>query len=502
MSALLSGCVEETQQGSGIYRDVTISVGTKSSDPLTANDAKDGSAFSNLLVIMTDMSNNVVARAFKDYSSEYLDYDEVYFERIEIGTYKIFAYANIYNYTPQDSEHYIENEEKADATTVINEYRTLKTLSGDGVTPGQFYTDGKKSTGIGNIILSGQSTMTVGVTNSTGSIDLLRTACRLNVYVNNHADTIITLNNLSFSNFNPSKMYLLGHTQDNRPEIPDGNTYRSMPSINPTSHPDGIDILPNCRDSLVYSVLLFENNRTDNDFEYRIYVTANRKGTPQTLHENDAIPISPSEISGMDVNDVFPGVLMVNPLLSNGKIMKGTASKSANFNGGNINYVNSFVKKYADNESFFIYIKKVDATHYNFYKDFSCTSLVFNSGPYTIVEGVRKNDNSYGFTAAELVQFKNDSNKYLYNNSGNFGVKSNSDQTTQWTFYNPVNIPGSSLIVVDNVTGQPTPLSYMLRNQELNVILNAYYNQEEAQFDFFVDNTYWTEPHSMTHTFR
>ena len=46
------------------------------------------------------------------------------------------------------------------------------------------------------------------------------------------------------------------------------------------------------------------------------------------------------------------------------------------------------------------------------------------------------------------------------------------------------------------------PLTYMARNEEINVILNVYYSDTEGTLRFEVDNSNWSTATTSTHTFN
>lgn len=72
-----------------------------------------------------------------------------------------------------------------------------------------------------------------------------------------------------------------------------------------------------------------------------------------------------------------------------------------------------------------------------------------------------------------------------------------------WAFYE-VSPKGSTLKFIDNETAQVKALSSMTRNQELNVVMNVYYEEILREFNFTVDNVYWTDgnAHKPSHQFN
>ena len=107
--------------------------------------------------------------------------------------------------------------------------------------------------------------------------------------------------------------------------------------------------------------------------------------------------------------------------------------------------------------------------------------------------------------AGHLSRFKDSANRYLFNNSNKLNAQTNSADrgNRMWAFYEAYP-KGSILKFIDNETAQVRPLSYMTRNQELNVVMNVYYEELSRQFDFVVDNAYWTDggAHKPSHQFN
>jgi hypothetical protein len=55
-------------------------------------------------------------------------------------------------------------------------------------------------------------------------------------------------------------------------------------------------------------------------------------------------------------------------------------------------------------------------------------------------------------------------------------------------------------ILKDN--NKEVPLTYMARNEEINVVINVYYSDTEGTLDFVVDNSTWKTATTVTHTFK
>ena len=70
-------------------------------------------------------------------------------------------------------------------------------------------------------------------------------------------------------------------------------------------------------------------------------------------------------------------------------------------------------------------------------------------------------------------------------------------------YYNPGN-PGAPLKRILKENNKEVPLTYMSRNEDISIVINIYYSDQEGEIDFLVDNTTWADDYSTTssHTFN
>ena len=537
------------------YSDLCLTFSTKAGDRALATeaDAIEGNAFHDVLVILTDNNNVIKHTRYKTYidGSTHLhkDVDTVQFQRVQIGTYKIFAYANT-NYTSYfESGQTVQDIEKAlTVGQTLPTDRELRTLAANS-TPSTHAVNHPYGADIGldispimpvsGLVLSGQSTIEVGVIHSEGDVYLTRPVCRINVFICNHADNPVTINKLWFSDFNPNRTFLLDHRSEGTPVFPTtdgGVNYSSLPSLNRGSGPDvltvtkpdplnpgsviseaasnGVTVPADGVNHRIYSVALYENRRISSGFEYRLYGEATISGTTKAIEEKAAVSLKVSDFNSMAVNEVWP-ILIVNPLKSNAKVMLSnklvSSDKSINVNAGSKEYVGKFIKGYTDDERYIFYLKKV-ADGYKIYKDSSCSNELTISGSsytYAISAGARKSTNSLGYSntansSSDLIHLRApNSTNWLYNNNGNFGVNGSDNAQHEWALYKCEKKAGSLLRMVDEETGAVTVVDRIFRNQELDIIMNVYHNQNENEFVFKVDNSTWgSNGPTMEHLFR
>ena len=506
---------------------VDISVSTKAG----ALDTDEGDAFENLLIVLADKNFTVKKTPVYIEYDECLERDVVSIENVEIGDYIAFAYANIDNSAWQDGLIAL-NEKGLAVGQTIDPDRLMKSL-GAGEQPSTLRTNGSKAVSDGSMLLTGYNNISVGVTTNSVSVDLLRPVCRLNVYVNNHSESDIELSDLSFSNFAASKSYLLDHrTPDGIPGIPAGNSYGPLPKLT------GPKIIAHDgTDCLVYSVLLYENNAP---IEYKIYGTVKLGSEEQIIH---SIPgarlLTYDELAGMDVGE-SKTVLMCNPSTNNGtgrffgsngtglvNVLPSSKSKEAFQEYA----VYSILNNDSQRDNFLLTLTKHADNNYSLKHSGSGYNImsVVNDGPNKEIDWKLKDEASGnfvfkpGFTsdsnilnsfADNVVLIKNNiTNPYkLLQNKGDGTLKDSQENTgqkeshiTQWVFYEAYDLgkEGDLLKLVDNQTSKVSPVPAMLRNSELNVVLNVYYHNAPGSFEFKVDNAYWGDNgHTIEHIFK
>ncbi len=112
-----------------------------------------------------------------------------------------------------------------------------------------------------------------------------------------------------------------------------------------------------------------------------------------------------------------------------------------------------------------------------------------------------------------LVRFKKNTNQYIQcdalwsatkpdikTNLKLFsGNQSNGDR--QFALFGKY-MAGGKLKRILKENNKEVPLTYMARNEEINVVLNVYYSDQTGELNFEVDNTTWSTATTSTHTFN
>lgn len=488
-------------------------------DPVAA----DGDCFHNVLVLVANEENKLVDSKYHDHGDTYMVTDTLHFWNLRVGAYHVYAYANIDQTAWQSDQTIALVEKKLNAVRVtggdpVKMDRLLKVFDSKSA-PTQSST--------GAMLLTGHEVLSVGSKENIGEVPLKRPVCRLKVFLNNHTKYLVRLTDLRFSSFNPSHSYLLSHWSDaGIPTLPVQNVYGDLPAF---SAP--VDVSSGSGNYLVYSTLLYENAYEDGYLMYAD-VTMDPTGTSPTnkiLSDGRPKLLSNAKIAAMAVGDTYD-VMLLNPNTKNGAFFgrsgnSGVATWSSNTTEDAYAVKAKEILENSELKSKYTFTLKREADDDAGNKLFSLSNggtniLAANGGngkKYAFLEmgSVADLDSSSPISSdfeGYLVRFRTDAwgNLDYFRNHGNANPyyqdqKQGTDYKTsglyQWALYD-ANRAGSKMRLIDNETAQVSDLSYMRRNQELNVVMNVYYQENERDFAFTVDNAYWTQSHSMSHIFK
>lgn len=527
--AVLSGCSKEgVEKGRGSLRlslnQLDASFETKAGTP------EEGYAFHNLLVILTDEQGRAIDKIYKEYTSPLPTHDEVSFVSLEVGTYRVYAYANIDHVDWQDGT----------IASIEKEIQTLK----DDLVAGNLDTDHTlKDFSSGTapalpaegqpMLLTGQTTVPVGVSVNEAEIALLRPVARLNVRINNHTPFALKVKDLSFSEFNASKSYLLPHRdEDGRYVLPPGSDYISLPALeNEVTIPVPSSSAESDDGEMVYSTLLYESEAPSYKMYIKVELQDEASGNPIRELRN-ASGRSGRLMTREEILAMTPGqsksVLLLNPQYNgNGRMLGWNGSsimlKSAPSIKEPAEYQNWVDASLLESgiEKYFITLTKLENGKYRFIFadghnlfDNLTTSDKTNSGTGNEVSVENKNwatgkqiSTAFDPNLIRLSTVVSNKSYYLWiDNNTSIKLHSGSNhQTRHWALYELTDvIDGVTLKYVENESHQERLLTRIGRNQDLSLMLNVYYVDFDTQFNFRVENTWWTDEggHKMTHTFE
>lgn len=516
----------------GATGSLTLLLGSR--DPQTKADPEDpsldGYAFKNVLVIIADANRKVIDKVYKTYphvqeqgdiqgtvAASQVTNDAINFRDLKVGAYQVYVYANIKHTDWQKTGSTVEEVEKtlAAGTGTLDVDHQLAALSGSQVPA--------IPAGENGMLLTGHKELFVGVHENIGEVDLLRPVVRFNVYIHNHTPFSLTLNKLDFTPFNASASYLLDHrADDGSPVVPDETEYRKLPAYdeaNPkiVEAPTGSEATAGRE--LVYRQLLYEN-KIKGDYRMFATVTLNvvdANDTPNPIQQElvtDGVRLVPYEEMAALEEGESKQVLLVNPNSKNGNFYGWSGSKLV-YSAAKYGLLTSFnahaedLLKNAEIGSYYVLTLTRTADgrftfrHKNKSDSFLKLVKVGNSSmtedALTMVEGAVPSAMDFPVSpefSGFLFRFhdSNSTPRFLYNvdnqlKADDFNITAGN---RVWALYEAYP-KGSVLKFIDNETAQVKPLDYMRRNEELNVVMNVYYQEVSHTLSFEVENTYWNE---------
>lgn len=532
-----------------------ISLQTKATD---LTDLEEGLEFNNVLAVLVNNSGNVVDKQYVAEASA-VTQDIIQFDGLLPGNYQVYAYANIdaTAWQKTGSETIANQEQTLTAGTPFSSFvnRELAALTGTDV-------PSDPST---SMLLTGHKEILVGLARVTDTLDLLRPVVRFKVTVRNHTQFPVTVDELRFSPFNPDKAYLLDHLDASGvPSVPASVTYRDMPTFD-TSAGDDNSVAANAEE-VIYQRLMFENAYPGNYKIYTTLSldrsSASMSPLQLSLGDHPFGIIDYETLSQMD-DDEQVDVLVVNPQISprSGRIFAyisannymawesaGYETYSGFFNRAEAiykqiaydyssRYTNPDEQGYSlwdgatenpSTEATFNYSGKRSQYFHTLSKSgglFTLSGLAINSstkGQVTgnSIAGIQFEAGSpvSGKNPADannkLVRIKNNSDgKYLQANtnykadvpkqkeSNLMWQSGGTNQDRQFMLFGKY-LAGGPLKRILKENNKEVPLTYMARNEEINVIINVYYSDKSGELDFVVDNSTWKTATTSTHTFK
>lgn len=519
-----------------------------------ATNLEEGLAFNNVLVILVNNSGNVVAKEYKEGSP--VTNDVISFNSLLPGTYHVYAYANI-DATAWQSGDLISSQEQglaigASFSSFVD--RELATLTGTAV-------PSDPST---SMLLTGHKEIPVGLARVSETLDLLRPVVRFKVTVRNHTQFPVSVNELRFSNFNPDKTYLIDHLDESGvPSVPADATYRAMPAFDPSAGDDNTVAAE--AEELIYQRLIYENAFPGNYKIYATLGLDRDEPMSDlelSLGDNPFGVLDYAILNGMDDGEQV-NVLVTNPQISvrSGRIFTYISANNymAWESAGYENYDGYFSRAEAiyNQVASYSYTRYSESSTdgYSAWDGISADPKEDNSFDYTgaparyfhtlsksgglyTIDGLAINNANTGtvtgnsisglqIEAGAVVSNKNPSDvkgklvRFINSSDGQY-LKANTNYVSNKPKQKESNLrfeaqgthqdrqfmlfgkykAGGKLKRILKENNKEVPLTYMARNEEINVVLNVYYSDQTGELNFVVDNSTWSTATTSEHTFN
>ena len=372
----------------------------------------------------------------------------VTFVNLDVGNYMLYAYANTERSLLSEVRDMLATLEVGDSFD-SSRYDALFTTLTNRETPTLDSTN--------PLLLTASKALSVGVENSSTTIDMLRPIVWFEVRLFNHSDYPMQVDDVSFSNFNPSTSYIL--SKDGA--IPSSVTYRGLPLY--TTYSGGEDVVvPAATESCIYETALFENRAPSYTMSLTLKVGSTQLVTATSISTSSTYALKNRATGNYLVDNGSGRMAMVS------SIDKALSADHAMW-------------RFSETRSGYLTNVATDKRYYR-----SVTSA--NSGSNLSFS----KPNSY-----YRISYYNRSTYYLRDNNGDALFSTGNANSRDWILQKmesteqTASINNSQINIIDMATAAVTPMTEQLRNQHIKVVINAYYNEIDGQFNFVV--LPWTE---------
>ena len=463
---VLAACGKEALPGSDVPEVQGEASLSLTVDTRAVAGTADNSGMRNLMVLLVDKNDVIV----KGQIIQAIDQAEAHrktivFNELHLGKYVLYAYAN------NDNLRFTQGAKFG------GKDRQFAELTGT-----QTPVDNMKAK---EALLTAMQEISIKVGENRTTLHLLRTVARMKLTMFNHAKNDIKLANLSFGAFNPSTAYLFSH----QGEIPKDVKYRNLPPYALNGEEQRIQAGGS---SLVYTAYLYEGRVPGTSNFYTFSLDLDVMGKTDGFGFENAVTNTSDEFAiGTTVgNQTY---YLYN---NNGKLDVKAVSKLDPKN-------RKFLWKFLVAKNFLGQSTKL---RYIYCAD--------NSNQYLLVDGSGCRIGQVGIGGDASGKFdvngksvsplKSDANYVLQLNVGTSGatlqsMKNKGSGHTQWSYFKKVKlseqvegviksmpVKDQQIRTVDPSTSVVRPLTEILRNQEVNIVLNVYYNEKTDEFSYTV----------------
>lgn len=394
------------------------------------------------LVLVNSMGRISEIQSLTSLSGEEQKIKSVTFVNLDVGNYQLYAYANVERSLFSEAKSLLSGLQVGD-TFDESYYDALFTALTARTAP---VIDDSHP-----LLLTATKALSVGVENSSTSIDMIRPVVWFEVLLYNHSDYPMHIDDVSFSNFNPSTSYILPKGG----RIPTSATYRALPLYD--SYTGGSDIsVEAMTESCIYECALFENRAPSYTISLTAKVGAGGLESVTTISTSQSYALR-NRSTGRYLVDNGSGRMDVVSSLDDAVTPEHGMWRFSSTSSG--------------------YMTNV-ATGKRFYRSTTSASsgsnltLAMQSGYLRL--SYRSGSRTY----------------YLRDNNGTPGFANTTNQTRDWIVQQSAgrsaSINNSQINIIDMQTAAVTPMTEQLRNQHIRIVINAYFNETNGAFNFTV----------------
>lgn len=452
--AIVVGCSRSENIGSeqgGLTVTVSAVQHTRATAPGDGDIYTGGGMEDVTLVLVNSMGYISEIQRITALTGEEQKVKSVTFVNLDVGNYMLYAYANTERSLLTEVKSMLDNLTVGSAFDSAR-YDALFTTLTNRDTPVIDTTH--------PLLLTAAKAVSVGVENSSTTIDMLRPVVWFEVRLYNHSDYPMQIDDISFSNFNPSTSYIL--PKDGA--IPASVSYRALPLYD--TYTGGEDIsVPAATESCVYLTPLFENRASSYTMSLTAKVGSGGTETVTSINTSDSFMLK-NRNTGRYLVDNGSGRLVVVSSVDSAVSADHAQWRFSSTSSG--------------------YITNV-ATGRRYYR----STTAANSG----------SNLTFGFYSGYLrISYYNRSTYYLRDNSGSATFSIGNAATRDWIVQKSAGktatISNRQINIVDRQTAAVIPMTEQLRNQHITIVINAYFNETDGQFNFTV--LPWVEKNEET----
>ena len=517
-----------------------------------------GCYFSNVLVILTDYSNKVVDKKYETISGDPVSTKTIQFENLLPGHYKAYAYANIDQTIWQDDP--ISTEEGnvsigADFTPYLD--RQLKSLASTDVPENPTSTSLLLLTGTKNIEVAASGTAT-GIVELKRPV--VRFKVTIN-NTTEYPVTVNDLHFSHFST-DRAYLLEHDSDEDGVPDVPASPVYRELPAYTQNSEVVSAGTEGIVYSTYLYENVstneykIFATLTLDRSSESEADLVLSLGERPLGVISYNML-MAMDEGESVDVLLINPRNTIRSGRLYYGIGPNGLAWESCGYTS-----FNGFLARaraiYSEKSSFFydgfsytgpannksglagwsgnntedpltgnpyIYFDYTNARSIYFHtltkssNLFSLSGLAVNPATETSIDGMKivrgtKNDKfPQDLQPDFLIEFRNASNQALKSdnvwNSGadvsaakqcklSWEANNTNRNDHQFILFGKLETIGSLLKRILKSNNKEVPMTYMSRNEDINVVINVFFADQKGELNFKVDNSHWTEDAATT----
>ena len=455
----------------------------------------DGGGMEDLLLVLVDPNNKVVAKKLYEYNTSTATWsgDELSayegnksvttsFTDLDVAIYKIYTYANI----NRSLSYFGDLETMLNNIVVGNDFALADATFAD---LGNSTSTTAPTVDASNpMLLTACEEVHIEVGTTQAVVEMLRPLVEFEFKIVNHCTNYpLKITSLSFRDFNPQTSYISPH-DDIYPQSAN-NIYRSLPSSNISDAKPMI--IAKDDEAVVYETYLYENAAESERYQFDMTLALDgaKIETSVTVYSGTMTAVDGYLVASTPylLKNTTTNVFLIN----NGGTLSTTSTISnANYLDAEFIFSNAgsgYIQNIKSGDKFYggsLTDSNNIGNNWSFYREYPGIYQIYcYNGGWLVLR-----TDSYG-----NLNMENDwsnANWQLYT----------ANTTTKLVTKNidPLSVTNQQISYIQN-NGVAAPLTQMLRNQKITITLNVYFEETSGVFRFYVEE--WSTDHNNSTTF-